>query len=112
MRGTGVTLAEGDDKVTGYVRATVCPARVVSPKYVPLFTTVRLLGCFPLMSRVVFLWWPNLSASTSAHGQGNSACSAVATRSTILLVPRKAVPKAQHDAFEHVCEKQQHWSSN
>jgi len=41
-----------------------------------------------------------LIASTGAHGGGDSACSAVARISTILLMPRKAVPKVQLDAFE------------
>jgi len=42
---------------------------------------------------------------TSAHGGGDSACNAIAKRETILLIPRKAVPKAKQDAFEHICGK-------
>jgi len=53
-----------------------------------------------------------LSATISAHSGGDSACSAVAKRSTILLMTRKAVPKAQQDALEHICGKWQQWSSN
>jgi len=30
----------------------------------------------------------------------------------ILSIPRKAVPKTQQDAFEHICGKRRWWSSN
>jgi len=53
-----------------------------------------------------------MSASTSAHGGGDSACSSVARRSTILLIPRKAVPKTQQDAQEYVRGKRRQWSNN
>ena len=46
-----------------------------------------------------------MSAATGAQGGGDSACSAVARRYTILLMPLKVVPKAKHDAFEHICGK-------
>jgi len=46
-----------------------------------------------------------LSVTTGAHGGGDSACSSIAKRSIILLMPHKAVPKAQQDTFEHICGK-------
>ena len=55
--------------------------------------------------KVAFLCWPRFSASTSAHGGDNSACSATAKRKTMLLMARKAVPKAKQDAFQHICGK-------
>jgi len=47
--------------------------------------------------RVAFLRWPRLSASTSTHGRGDSACSAITKRKMILVIPCKAVPKAKQD---------------
>jgi len=54
-------------------------------------------SCFPPLVRVAFLRWPRLSASTSTHGGGDSACSAITKRQTILSMPCKAVPKAKQD---------------
>jgi len=55
-RETGACLAEGAAKGTGYVRATVCPARSASPKHV-LPQQCDRSSRFPPFLRVAFLWW-------------------------------------------------------
>jgi len=60
-------------------------------------------GRFPPLVRVAFLRWTRFSASTSAHGGGNGACSAITKRKTILLMPSQG--KTGQDAFEHICRK-------
>ena len=45
-RRTGAHLAEGAAKDTGYVRATVFPARIASSKHISPLASVRSFGLF------------------------------------------------------------------
>jgi len=76
------------------------------------------LVCISAVIGLLAVWWHNKPktktqkpggrgwASTSAPGGGDSASRAIAKRKTMLLMPRKSVPKEKQDAFQNICGQQ------